>query len=262
MGYVPSKADADFWMKRHPDGHYEYIANYVDDVISFSKDPMNVIEEIRKDYMLKGVGEPEYYLGGNVDPLDNTWKDDNVSTALSARTYIKNVVERFEGTFGSELRLQKSPMSDQYHPETDETPLLDDRGGSIYRGLIGSANWAVTLGRFDIQYATQMLSRFSMAPREGHLDAMKRVFGYLKKFPKGKIIVDSCYRDHSSFNINTFDNWTAFYPDAKEELPYDMPLPFGKKARITVYVDADHAHDTVTRRSVTAILLFINNTPV
>ena len=40
MGYSPSKADTDLWIKRHPDGHYEYIANYVDDVISFSKDPM------------------------------------------------------------------------------------------------------------------------------------------------------------------------------------------------------------------------------
>ena len=32
--------------------------------------------------------------------------------------------------------------------------------------------------------------------------------------------------------------------------------------RITVYVDADHAHDLVTRRSVTGIILFLNNTPV
>jgi hypothetical protein len=262
MGYTPSKADTDLWIKRHPDGHYEYIANYVDDVISFSKDPMKIIEEIRKDYMLKGVGEPEYYLGGNVDPLDNTWKDENVSLALSARTYIKNVVERFETVFGTELRMHKTPMSDQYHPETDDTPLIDDRGASIYRGLIGSANWAVTLGRFDIQYATQMMSRFSMAPREGHLEAMKRVFGYLKKFPKGKIVVDPSYRDHSAFEISSYQNWKQFYPDAHEELPYDMPTPFGKKARITVYVDADHAHDTVTRRSVTAILLFVNNTPM
>jgi hypothetical protein len=234
----------------------------VDDVISFSKDPMSVIEELRKDYMLKGVGEPEYYLGGNVDPLDNTWRDDNVSLALSARTYVKNVVERFETIFGAELKLQKTPMADSYHPETDETPLLDARGAALYRGLVGSANWAVTLGRFDIQYATQVMSRYSMGPREGHLSAMKRVFGYLKKFPKGKIVIDPNHRDNSAIQTNEFDNWKEFYPDAAEELPDNMPTPFGKAARITVYVDADHAHDTVTRRSVTAILLFINNTPI
>ena len=193
MGYTPSKADADFWIKGFPDGHFEYIANYVDDVISFSKDPMGVIEELKKDYMLKGVGEPEYYLGGNVDPLDNTWRDDNVSLALLARTYVKNVVERFETIFGSELKLQKTPMSDAYHPETDDTPLLDARGAALYHGLVGSANWAVTLGRFDIQYVTQAMSWYSMGPQEGHLNVMKQVFGYLKKFPKGKIVIDPDY---------------------------------------------------------------------
>jgi hypothetical protein len=41
-----------------------------------------------------------------------------------------------------------------------------------------------------------------------------------------------------------------------------MPTPFGKKAQITVYANADQAHDTVTWRSVKAIILFINNTPM
>jgi hypothetical protein len=67
---------------------------------------MKVIGELKKDYTLKGVGEPKYYLGGNVDSLDTTWKDDNVSLALSACTYVKNVVERFETVFGTELCLQ------------------------------------------------------------------------------------------------------------------------------------------------------------
>jgi hypothetical protein len=161
-----------------------------------------------------------------------------------------------------ELRLQKTPMSEQYHPESDETPLLDNRGAAIYRGLIGSANWAIILGRFDIQYTMQAMSRFNMAPQEGHLDAMKRVFGYLKKFPKGRIVINPGYRDNSKHQLSKYENWKEFYPDAEEQLPENMPTPYGRKARITVYVDADHAHDVVTRRSVTAILLFINNTPV
>ena len=137
-------------------------------------------------------------------------------------------------------------MSYEYHPETDDTPLLDARGGSLYHSLIGSANWAITLGRFDIQYATQTLSQYSMAPREGHLHAIKRVFSYLKKFPKGKIVIDSDYQDTSTFKINEYQNWKEFYPNVEEELPDDMPTPFGKAAQITVYVNANHAHDTVT----------------
>ena len=107
---------------------------------------MSVIEETKKDYMLKEVGEPEYYLVCNVDQLDETWKEDNVSLGLSAQTYVKNTVEWFEATFGVELRLQKTPMSKQYHPESNETPLLEKRGAAIYRGLIESANWAIILG--------------------------------------------------------------------------------------------------------------------
>ena len=57
-------------------------------------------------------------------------------------------------------------------------------------------------------------------------------------------------------------NWEEQYPGAKEELPPDMPIPKGKSIMINVYVDADHAHDQDTRRSVTGFILFINNTPV
>jgi hypothetical protein len=31
---------------------------------------------------------------------------------------------------------------------------------------------------------------------------------------------------------------------------------------MTVYVDADHGHDLVTRKSITVILVMLNNTPV
>ena len=53
-----------------------------------------------------------------------------------------------------------------------------------------------------------------------------------------------------------------FYPDAEEEIPNDHPAPKGPKVRMTVYVDADHAHDLTTRRSITRILLMLNNAPV
>ena len=50
LGFRPSKADADLWIKK-VDHHYEYIARYVDDVIFFSKDPMAVIEDLRKSIL-------------------------------------------------------------------------------------------------------------------------------------------------------------------------------------------------------------------
>ena len=46
--------------------HHEYLVDYVDDILLWSKDPMAVIKSLQKIYLLKNVGIPEYYLGGNV----------------------------------------------------------------------------------------------------------------------------------------------------------------------------------------------------
>ena len=91
---------------------------------------------------------------------------------------------------------------------------------------------------------------------------MIRVFEYLKRQPKGMIICDTSYPDHSKYVIAKNQNWNDYYPEAKEELPSDMPTALGKPVRITCYVNADHAHCKLTRRSVTGILLFINNMPL
>ena len=69
LGYRPSKADTDFWIKECPD-HYEYIATYVDDVLVYSKRPLDVIKALQEDYILKGIGIPRYYLGGDILQLD------------------------------------------------------------------------------------------------------------------------------------------------------------------------------------------------
>jgi hypothetical protein len=106
------------------------------------------------------------------------------------------------------------------------------------------------------------MSRFNMSPREGHLKPVKRILAYLKTFPKGKLIIDTAYPDHSIYPVEDHTNWMEFYLDAEEEIPNDLPASKGPKVRMTVYVDADHAHDLVTRRSITGILVMLNNTPV
>ena len=93
---------------------------------------------------------------------------------------------------------------------------------------------------------------------------MIKVFGYLKRYSKGKILIDPNYPNHDNHMTESYDNWKEFYPESKEDLTdgKDKPEYLGPPVRITVYKDADHAHDLVTRRSVTGILLLINNTPV
>ena len=152
-------------------------------------------------------------------------------------------------------------MDHTYHSEEDATKLLTPRQASVYRGLIGSANWVVTLGRFDIAFAVNNLARYCMAPRQGHFEAALHLFGYLKAFPKGRILIDQTPYLKPEATFTDYD-WTEFYPDAEEELPPDMPPPLGQPMTTVCYVDADHAHDTITRRSVTGVLLFLNGMPV
>jgi len=282
MGFTPSKTDYDLWI-RHKGDHYEYVATYVDDILAFSCEPMNIINEVSKEFDLKGVGKPEYYLGGNYHTtkdieglqevnndspdthLSSKWLKEGIKTAFSARTYVQQSISKLEEMMGvKEFSTYNSPMHEAAHPEIDDSPLLDAENHSKFRSLVGCANWLVTLGRFDIAYAVNAFSRFSMAPRKGHLDGMIRVFGYLKKWEKGSIIIDPKYPDHSQFDVADYDQWKEFYPDAEEMIPGDdeRPRPTGPRPRITVYKDSDHAHDLVTRRSVTGVLLFINNTPV
>ena len=80
MGYLPSKADTDFWYRDAGD-YYEYLATYVDDILVYSKRPMDTINELKKHYVLKGIGKPEYYLGGNVEDLDEKyWIEQGISS--------------------------------------------------------------------------------------------------------------------------------------------------------------------------------------
>ena len=67
MKFKLSKVDADLWMK-DCGSYYEYLAVYVDDLIIVSKDPFMIIRELKQlgGYTLKGVGEPEYQLGGDI----------------------------------------------------------------------------------------------------------------------------------------------------------------------------------------------------
>jgi hypothetical protein len=106
------------------------------------------------------------------------------------------------------------------------------------------------------------MTRFNMLPREGHLKTVKRILSYLKIFPKVRVTIDTSHPKYSVYPVEDHSNWMEFYPDASEEIPKHLPHGKGPWVRMTVYVDADHAHDLVTRRSITGILVMLNNTPI
>ena len=63
--------------------------------------------------------------------------------------------------------------------------------------MIGTAQWLVTFGRFDIAIATSTLSSYRVAPQTGHLEHMKRLYGYVKHFPHPTVHIHTDIPDYS-----------------------------------------------------------------
>ena len=81
MGFKPSRADPDTWMKYSKDGsHYEYVAVYVDDLAICMKDPKSFCDTLKEKYKLKlrEVVPINYHLGRGY-----TRDEDNPTNTLS-----------------------------------------------------------------------------------------------------------------------------------------------------------------------------------
>ena len=128
--------------------------------------------------------------------------------------------------------------------------------------LIGILRWSVELGRIDIDTEVSKLFSFLAAPREGYLDQALHIFACVKKYHNGGIIFDPTYPVIDENGFKHTDEWKYCYGDEKESLPPNMPTPLGKEVVIRCFVDADHAGDTITRRSRTGFVIFVNNAPI
>ena len=225
------------------------------------------MKEFEETYILKGVGIPSYYLGVDIVEVSSvdTWKMEPIDWMMSSKTYSTNMIKKFEELM-SEGRPQyafpeyKTPMDVEYHPELDESALVDAEMHTRYRSMIGSLNWLIAIGRFDIQFSTTLMARYGHAPRAGHIKAIIRIMGYVKKFSKAKLIIDPSLPPHEQYPYDDLNNWHDLYPDSVMEILYDAPKPKGPPVRVTIWVDADHARDKLTCRSVTGILVMINHT--
>ena len=131
MGFKSSKCDPDLWIK-DMGTHYEYIATYIDDLLIVSKDPRPIIKELERTYTLKGVGDPIYYLGGDIVNTKDLkeWCMAPIDWILSSQTYAGNMIEKFESLMADGrsqycFKEYKTPMDKEYHPELDESPLLN-----------------------------------------------------------------------------------------------------------------------------------------
>ena len=254
MGFVPSKAEDDIWMRNKKD-HYEYIARYVDDLAIISKNPQSIVDAFSKRYQLKlkGSGPINYHLGSDF------YRDGTGTLCMSPTKYITRMMDNYERMFGSKPKATySSPLEKGDHPELDTSKELNDDDIKKYQSLIGALQWIITLGRLDIATAVMTMSSFRVAPRQGHLDRLKRIYGYLAKMKHGASRFRTGAPDFSAIPITEYDWERSIYGKVKELIPEDAPTPYGPLVTITTYVDANLCHDMITGRSVTGVLHLLN----
>ena len=261
LGFEPTRYDRDVWMRLRDDSSgYDYICTHVDDFKIVAKDPQSWIERLTAVFLIKSHGPRDYYLGCNYK-----YHDTEKMWTYGCQTYCNEAIERVERIFGS-IAKESTPLPvDNCHPETDTSPLLDLAGHRQFQMLLGMIQWLVTIGKPDLCAAVTSLNRFAAAPRERHLELAIRVFGYIKTVKDKNIAIDS----RPLVQSRTSPDFTALrpdflkdYPNAVEEIDPSFPRPFGDILQTTILVDSDHAHDLVTRKSITGLLAYVGSTPV
>ena len=259
LGWTPSKADSDICMRDCGD-HCEYIAVCVDDLLIASNDPKSITDALTSaphNFKLKGTGPTTFHLGCNY------FRDEDGTLCMSPLTHIERMESQCISLFGESPKQNiQSPLERNDHPELDESPPLDADGVAKHQSLIGSMQWAISLGRFDIATAVMTMSSFRAAPREQHLTRVRRMVGCLCKFRHAALRVRTELPDYSDLPVKEH-NWArSVYGRVREQKVADAPTPKGKMVITTTCVDANLCHDQATGRAVTGVLHCVNQTPI
>ena len=271
LGFQFSKADPDVWFRSakrsNNDEYYEYVLLYTDDCLVISDRGEDILrKEIGKYFQLKeeSIGPPTIYLGGNMRQVTvaNGTKAWAFGSAQYVKTAVKNVEDYLHKQGETLPNRVTTPLSNGYRPEIDISEELKPDKASYFQSLIGVLRWMVELGRVDICVEVSMLSSHLALPRKGHLEQVLHMFGYLKVHHNAEMVFDSSIPD---IEMEPFvrEDWSqSIYGEVAEDLPPNMPEPKGKAFTMRVFVDSDHAGDSVTRRSRTGFIVFLNEAPI
>ncbi|GJV49346.1 putative ribonuclease H-like domain-containing protein [Tanacetum coccineum] len=147
---------------------------YVDDII-FGSTKQSMCTEfedcIHKRFQMSSMGELTFFLGLQVEQLPE-------GIFISQDKYVADILKKFD--FLS-IRTSTTPIK-------SNKPLVKDEDGvdidvHVYRSMIGSLMY-LTASRPYIMFDVCSCARFQVTPKASHLNAVKRIFRYLKHQPK------------------------------------------------------------------------------
>ncbi|GJU38496.1 putative ribonuclease H-like domain-containing protein [Tanacetum coccineum] len=147
---------------------------YVDDIIfgSTKQSMCTEFEEcMHNRFQISYMGELTFFLGLQV-------KQQKDGIFISQDKYVVDILKKFN--FWS-IRTATTPIE-------SNKPLVKDEEGEdvdvhLYRSMIGSLIY-LTASRPDIMFVVCTCARFQVTPKVSHLNAVKRIFRYLKHQPK------------------------------------------------------------------------------
>jgi hypothetical protein len=168
-GFVPSLGvDPDLWI-RDADDCFEYVCVDVDDLMAVMKNPAVFFRQLSNpalhNYKLKGVGVPEYHLGGNSgrDPDGTLW--------WGSQSYIKKMLRNYECQFLEAFQPRKVRLWQMVTillSWTRVTYWTTKRSICICLWLEQCSGQSLAPCRIDIAYSTMVMSRFRIEPCIGH----------------------------------------------------------------------------------------------
>ncbi|GJV90752.1 putative ribonuclease H-like domain-containing protein [Tanacetum coccineum] len=147
---------------------------YVDDILfgSTNKAWCEEFEVLMKgEFEMSAMGEMSFFLGLQVKQLPD-------GIFISQDKYVKDMLTKFDM---ESVRTATTPY------EAAKTKLKDETDPPVnvhlYRSMIGSLMY-LTASRPDIMFAVSACSRHQVTPLTSHLNAVKKIFKYLKGQPK------------------------------------------------------------------------------
>ncbi|GJS90722.1 putative ribonuclease H-like domain-containing protein [Tanacetum coccineum] len=146
---------------------------YVDDIIfgSTNKSWCADFEALMQSrFQMSSMGELTFFLGLQV-------KQNKDGIFISQDKYVADMLKKFDLV---NVKAAITPMETKLPLTKDEDAF--DVDVHLYRSMIGSLMY-LTASRPDIMYAVCVCSRFQVTPKTSHLNAVKRIFKYLKGKP-------------------------------------------------------------------------------
>ncbi|GJT57624.1 putative ribonuclease H-like domain-containing protein [Tanacetum coccineum] len=149
------------------------------------------IKKDKNDIMLVQVYVDDIIFGST----KKSWCDD--FEALMKRRFQMSSIGELAFFLG--LQIASTPIKTQKPLTKDEEAA--DVDVHLYRSMIGSLMY-LTASRPDIMFAVCACSRFQVTPKTSHLNAVKRIFRYLKGKPK----LGLWYPRVSSFDLEAYSD--------------------------------------------------------